>query len=214
MFGHIVATIIGLLVVVLSGTFVTIINPLVGIPFILCGIFLLLFPNFLSNKLFDRGKGTASVASDSVESPTIPRIETYKLTGVEFHTKEIQSLGTENPDYLLDREGIVAKQIGGENLYPYTFEPLPAELSIQGEEVAVTVQGLPIGIIGRNNGIVNAGLYSKLNDGINILCADIYASSILCHTAVTGSCKDFSDGLVFFQFLNNGMLTATAANNE
>ena len=151
MFGHIVATIIGLLVVVLSGTFVTIINPLVGIPFILCGIFLLLFPNFLSNKLFDRGKGTASVASDSVESPTIPRIETYKLTGVEFHTKEIQSLGTENPDYLLDREGIVAKQIGGENLYPYTFEPLPAELNIQGEEVAVTVQGMPIGIIGRNN---------------------------------------------------------------
>lgn len=151
MFGHIVATIIGLLVVVLSGTFVTIINPLVGIPFILCGIFLLLFPNFLSNKLFDRGKGTASVASDSVESPTIPRIETYKLTGVEFRTEEIQSLGTENPDYLLDREGIVAKQIGGENLYPYTFEPLPAELSIQGEEVAVTVQGLPIGIIGRNN---------------------------------------------------------------
>ena len=142
MFGHIVATIIGLLVVVLSGTFVTIINPLVGIPFILCGIFLLLFPNFLSNKLFDRSKGTASVASDSTESPTIPRIETYKLTGVEFHTKEIQSLGTENPDYLLDREGIVAKQIGGENLYPYTFEPLPAELSIQG---------LPIGIIGRNN---------------------------------------------------------------
>ena len=151
MFGHIVATIIGLLVVVLSGTFVTIINPLVGIPFILCGIFLLLFPNFLSNKLFDRSKGTASVASDSVESPTIPRIETYKLTGVEFHTKEIQSLGTENPDYLLDREGIVAKQIGGENLYPYTFEPLPAELNIQGEEVAVTVQGMPIGIIGRNN---------------------------------------------------------------
>lgn len=151
MFGHIVATIIGLLVVVLSGTFVTIINPLVGIPFILCGIFLLLFPNFLSNKLFDRSKGTASVASDSVESPTIPRIETYKLTGVEFRTEEIQSLGKENPDYLLDREGIVAKQIGGENLYPYTFEPLPAELSIQGEEVAVTVQGLPIGIIGRNN---------------------------------------------------------------
>lgn len=151
MFGHIVATIIGLLVVVLSGTFVTIINPLVGIPFILCGIFLLLFPNFLSNKLFDRSKGTASVASDSMESPTVPRIETYKLAGVEFHTKEIQSLGTENPDYLLDREGIVAKQIGGENLYPYTFEPLPAELSIQGEEVAVTVQGLPIGIIGRNN---------------------------------------------------------------
>ena len=151
MFGHIVATIIGLLVVVLSGTFVTIINPLVGIPFILCGIFLLLFPNFLSNKLFFFFLGTASVASDSTESPTIPRIETYKLTGVEFHTKEIQSLGTENPDYLLDREGIVAKQIGGENLYPYTFEPLPAELSIQGEEVAVTVQGLPIGIIGRNN---------------------------------------------------------------
>lgn len=151
MFGHIVATIIGLLVVVLSGTFVTIINPLVGIPFILCGIFLLLFPNFLSNKLFDRGKGTASVASDSVESPAIPRIETYKLTGVEFRTEEIQSLGKENPDYFLDREGIVAKQIGGENLYPYTFEPLPAELNIQGEEVAVTVQGMPIGIIGRNN---------------------------------------------------------------
>lgn len=151
MFGHIVATIIGLLVVVLSGTFVTIINPLVGIPFILCGIFLLLFPNFLSNKLFDRSKGTASVASDSVESPAIPRIETYKLTGVEFRTEEIQSLGKENPDYFLDREGIVAKQIGGENLYPYTFEPLPAELNIQGEEVAVTVQGMPIGIIGRNN---------------------------------------------------------------
>ena len=149
MFGHIVATIIGLLVVVLSGTFVTIINPLVGIPFILCGIFLLLFPNFLSNKLFDRGKGTASVASDSVESPAIPRIETYKLTGVEFRTEEIQSLGKENPDYFLDREGIVAKQIGGENLYPYTFEPLPAELNIQGEEVAVTVQGMPIdGICG------------------------------------------------------------------
>ena len=151
MFGHIVATIIGLLVVVLSGTFVTIINPLVGIPFILCGIFLLLFPNFLSNKLFDRSKGTASVASDSTESPAIPRIETYKLTGVEFRTEEIQSLGKENPDYFLDREGIVAKQIGGENLYPYTFEPLPAELNIQGEEVAVTVQGMPIGIIGRNN---------------------------------------------------------------
>ena len=66
MFGHIVATIIGLLVVVLSGTFVTIINPLVGIPFILCGIFLLLFPNFLSNKLFDRSKGTASVASAKI----------------------------------------------------------------------------------------------------------------------------------------------------
>ena len=81
----------------------------------------------------------------------VPKEETYKLTGVEFRTEEIQSLGKENPDYFLDREGIVAKQIGGENLYPYTFEPLPAELNIQGEEVAVTVQGMPIGIIGRNN---------------------------------------------------------------
>ena len=70
------------------------------------------------------------------------------------------------------------------------------------------------GIIGCNNGIVNAGLHSKINDGINVLCTDVYTGSILCHTAVTGCYKDFGDGLVFFQFFNNGMLTATAANNE
>lgn len=150
MFGHLVATIIGLLVVVLSGAFVTIINPIVGIPFILCGIFLLLFPNFLSNKLFDRSKDP-SAAADNSDSPEIPRIENYKLSGVEYHTEEIRSLGTENPDYLLDREAIIAKQIGGENLYPYTFEPLPAQLNIQGEEVAVVVQGKTVGTIGRNN---------------------------------------------------------------
>ena len=150
MFGHLFATIIGLLVVVLSGAFVTIINPIVGIPFILCGIFLLLFPNFLSNKLFDRSKDP-SVSADHSESSELPRIENYKLSGVEYHTEEIRSLGTENPDYLLDREAIIAKQIGGENLYPYTFESLPAQLKIQGEEVAVVVQGKTVGIIGRNN---------------------------------------------------------------
>lgn len=151
MFGHLVATIIGLLVVVLSGAFVTIINPIVGIPFILCGIFLLLFPNFLSNKLFDRTKDPSSASADSSEAPVVPRIENYKLAGVEFHTEEIRSLGAENPDYLLDREAIIARQIGGENLYPYTFESLPAQLKIQGEEVAVTVQGKTVGTIGRNN---------------------------------------------------------------
>lgn len=149
MFGHLVATIIGLLVVVLSGAFVTIINPVVGIPFILCGIFLLLFPNFLSNRLFDRSKAPSS--ADGSETPEIPRIENYRLSGVEYHTEEIRSLGTENPDYLLNREAIIAKQIGGENLYPYTFEPIPAQLKIQGEEVAVVVQGKTVGTIGRNN---------------------------------------------------------------
>ena len=150
MFGHLFATIIGLLVVVLSGAFVTIINPIVGIPFILCGIFLLLFPNFLSNKLFDRSK-EPSVSADNSESSELPRIENYKLSGVEYHTEEIRSLGAENPDYLLDREAIIARQIGGENLYPYTFDPLPAQLKIQGEEVTVVVQGKTVGTIGRTN---------------------------------------------------------------
>lgn len=152
MFGRLVATIIGLLVVVLSGTFVTIMNPLVGIPFILCGIFLLLFPNFLSNKLFDRAKGSESgSSSESGVAPAVPRIETYKLNVPETYARVLPSLGVPNPDYRLDRDAIIQKQIGGENLYPYLFEAQEATLKIQGEEVAVAVRDHVIGTIGRNN---------------------------------------------------------------
>lgn len=152
MFGRLVATIIGLLVVVLSGTFVTIMNPLVGIPFILCGIFLLLFPNFLSNKLFDRAKGSESgSSSESGDTPAVPRIETYKLNVPEMYANVLPSLGVPNPDFGLDRDAIIQKQIGGENLYPYLFEAQDATLKIQGEEVAVAVRDQVIGTIGRNN---------------------------------------------------------------
>lgn len=152
MFRNLVATIIGLLVVVIAGSFVTIINPLVGIPFILCGIFLLIFPNFLSNKVlnFARDKETTEHSSPD-SAPAVPRIETYKLSNTELYTDVIRSLGTPNPEYDLSREEIIAHHIGGENLYPLLFEAESAVLKDSGEEVSVLIQEQQVGTIGRNN---------------------------------------------------------------
>ena len=149
MFGRLLATIIGLLVVVLSGTFVTLINPVVGIPFILCGLFLLLFPNFLSKKVMEE-KSSSSTSEKPVEV-TVSRIETYKLTDTSLHTESLQSLGVKNPDYDLTKEEIIQKQIGGENLYEYLFETEDAALEDHGEEIHVVIRGQWVGNIGRNN---------------------------------------------------------------
>ena len=102
MFSNLVATLIGLIVVVLSGTFVTIINPVVGIPFILCGIFLLLFPNLLSNSVLRSSKNASDEDDADVAEPHVPRIETYKLSDVALHRNDLEAIGEANPDYLLD----------------------------------------------------------------------------------------------------------------
>ena len=41
----------------------------------------------------------------------------------------------------------IAKQIGGENLYPYLFEPMSAVLKEQGENVVVTVRDRSVGLV-------------------------------------------------------------------
>ena len=150
MFGRILATVIGLLVVVLSGTFVTIINPLVGIPFILCGIFLLLFPSFLSKKVMGDKTAEAEIHNRPADV-SVPRIETYKLAEVSAHRDALISLGDKNPDYVLSKEEIIQKQIGGENLYEYVFNTEKASMEDHGEEIHVLVRDQWIGNIGRNN---------------------------------------------------------------
>ena len=59
---------------------------------------------------------------------------------------------------------------------------------------------------------VDCVILRKIHNRIDILRADVYAGCVRCNPAVSRQRKDFFYRFIFFQFLDDGMLTAAATN--
>ena len=69
-------------------------------------------------------------------------------------------------------------------------------------------------VVGCNNRIVDSVGSSKFDDFCNILCTDIHTRSIFCHTTVAGECVNFGNVFIFFEFFDDGVLSAAATDNH
>ena len=70
-------------------------------------------------------------------------------------------------------------------------------------------------IVGSDHGEINGVRLGKVHDGGDVLGTDFgNTDSVSCNAAVAGQSIDGFHGGIFFQLLDNGVLAATAANNE
>lgn len=89
------------------------------------------------------------------EEPAAPGAKTvsHGVVGTNYRQKEIQAMGRINPDYALDKRGLLKRWPKGVTVYEYTFSPKKAELVPEPENpedpkaIKVLVDGVHVGYI-------------------------------------------------------------------
>ena len=97
----------------------------------------------------------SSLFSKKQEQPTAPggKVVSHQVAGTSYHQKELQAMGRINPDYKLDKRGLLKRWPGGVTVYEYTFSPKKAELVPEPENpedpkaIKVLVDGVHVGYI-------------------------------------------------------------------
>jgi hypothetical protein len=81
------------------------------------------------------------------------RVVSHTVAGTSYRQKEIQAMGKINPDYALDKRGLLKRWPQGVTVYEYTFSPKKAELVPEPENphdpkaIKVLVDGAHVGYI-------------------------------------------------------------------
>ncbi len=81
------------------------------------------------------------------------RVKSHGVAGANYHQKELQAMGRKNPDFELDKRGLLKRWPGGVTVYEYTFSPKKAELVPEPENphdpkaIKVLVDGVHVGYI-------------------------------------------------------------------
>jgi hypothetical protein len=81
------------------------------------------------------------------------KVVSHKVAGTSLRQKEIQAMGRKNPDYALDKRGLLKRWPDGVTVYEYTFSPKKAELVPEPENphdpkaIKVLVDGVHVGYI-------------------------------------------------------------------
>jgi hypothetical protein len=81
------------------------------------------------------------------------KVVSHKVAGTSLRQKEIQAMGRKNPDYGLDKRGLLKRWPQGVTVYEYTFSPKKAELVPEPENphdpkaIKVLVDGVHVGYI-------------------------------------------------------------------
>ena len=69
-------------------------------------------------------------------------------------------------------------------------------------------------VVRRNHGIVNAVFRGKGHQRRDVRCADVDAGGICSNAAVAGQSVNFGNRFIFFQFLDDGVLSPAATDNH
>lgn len=88
-------------------------------------------------------------------APAAPgaKVVTHKIAGTSFRQEAILAMGKKNPDYALDKRGLLKRWPKGVTVYEYTFSPKKAELVPEPENpedpkaIKVLVDGVHVGYI-------------------------------------------------------------------
>ena len=80
-------------------------------------------------------------------------VKSHGVAGANYHQKELQAMGKKNPDYELDKRGLLKRWPEGVTVYEYTFSPKKAELVPEPDNpqdpkaIKVLVDGVHVGYI-------------------------------------------------------------------
>ncbi len=86
------------------------------------------------------------------EVPSV-KVKSHGVVGTDYRQKELQAMGKVNPDYALDKRGLLKRWPQGVTAYEYTFNPKKAELVPEPENphdpkaIKVLVDGVHVGYI-------------------------------------------------------------------
>ena len=61
--------------------------------------------------------------AQSAEPASPVKVKSHGVAGSDYHQKELQAMGKKNPDYELDKRGLLKRWPGGVTVYEYTFNP-------------------------------------------------------------------------------------------
>jgi hypothetical protein len=81
------------------------------------------------------------------------KVVSHSVVGTSYRQKEILAMGRINPDYALDKRGLLKRWPKGVTVYEYTFNPKKAELVPEPENpedpkaIKVLVDGVHVGYI-------------------------------------------------------------------
>lgn len=81
------------------------------------------------------------------------KVVSHKVAGTSYRQEAIRAMGKKNPDYALDKRGLVKRWPDGVKVYEYTFSPKKAELVPEPDNphdpkaIKVLVDGVHVGYI-------------------------------------------------------------------
>lgn len=100
----------------------------------------------LFSSLFSRKTQPAEPAPEVV-------VKSHGVAGTNYRQKELLAMGRINPDYALDKRGLLKRWPKGVTVYEYNFDPQQAELVPEPENphdpkaIKVLVDGIHVGYI-------------------------------------------------------------------
>ncbi len=114
-------------------------------------------PNKISNEQNSLPSPSIQEASSVPDNAERAKIEGHNVAGTSFRQSEIESLGTKNPYFSMNKKQLIAANMVEKSIYQYIFEEMECELIPEPENehdpnaVKVVVRGVHIGYIKRGS---------------------------------------------------------------
>lgn len=136
-------------IIIIGGVFLLFATPVAGIIFILIGIGLI----FWQKKRPTKKTATVTPADPEIEENIEKDKETHKVAGISHYTKNVESLGSPNPQYNYKVSEIIDESLEDERIYKTDFYTMTATLIPEPDNeydqnaIAVLAEGKKIGYI-------------------------------------------------------------------
>lgn len=105
------------------------------------------------SRLFSRKQAQPAAPVPAPAPAPSVKVVSHKIAGTSYHQKELQAMGTLNPDFPLTKRELLKLWPEGVTVYEYTFSPQLAELVPEPENpedpkaIKVLIDGVHVGYI-------------------------------------------------------------------
>lgn len=113
------------------------------------------------------GKSEITPVERYNDQPYLPKVgKSHRIVGLNYRKANVLKLATENPDYKLDKAGIIKQGLADATIHRYVFTNAPVEL-VQEPDNSEDPNAIKVIVGGQHIGYIKAGSCAHLNKVIS-----------------------------------------------